>query len=137
MIMTLNPNVAPGGNFNLSKRKILLPIDSSGKGSSTAVEVSDLRRDESEYFYTGSDDVMVFHAPVHGAATSGPSYALSELRKMNGTARAAWHLKTGGFMSAALEVGPAPMRDGQGERVVIGPIRGRDDELVRLYGRLN
>jgi hypothetical protein len=52
---------------------------------------------------------------------------------MNGTANAAWDLKTGGFMSATLEVDAAPNRDGMGGRIIVGQIHGQDDELVRLY----
>ena len=52
---------------------------------------------------------------------------------MNGTAKAAWNLNTGGFMSATLEVDAAPNRDGMGGRIIVGQIHGQDDELVRLY----
>ncbi|WP_414475838.1 polysaccharide lyase family 7 protein [Microvirga sp. M2] len=132
--MSLNPDVAPSGNFSLSDWKITLPVDSSGKTSGEALEVSDLSGYQNgKYFHTGSDGAMVFYAPVDGATTSGSSYARSELREMNGTAKAEWSLKTGGFMSATLEVDAAPMRDGEGRKVVIGQIHGQDDELVRLY----
>jgi hypothetical protein len=86
-----------------------------------------------KYFYTAADGAMTFVAPVNGATTSGSSYARSELREMNGTANAAWDLKTGGFMSATLEVDAAPNRDGMGGRIIVGQIHGQDDELVRLY----
>lgn len=135
--MTLNPNVAPSGNFDLSNWKITLPVDSSGKTSGTAVEVQNLNGYQSKYFYTGSDGAMTFYAPVDGATTSGSSYARSELREMNGSSKAAWTLSTGGFMSATLEVDAAPMRDGQGHKLVIGQIHGEDDELVRLYWQDN
>jgi Ca2+-binding RTX toxin-like protein len=52
---------------------------------------------------------------------------------MNGTERAAWTLKQGGFMSATLEVDAAPNRDGVGGKLVVGQIHGQHDELVRLY----
>ncbi|WP_243374855.1 polysaccharide lyase family 7 protein [Microvirga solisilvae] len=136
--MTLNPNVAPSGNFDLSNWKITLPVDSSGTISGTAVEVQNLSGyQNSKYFYTGPDGAMVFYAPVDGATTSGSSYARSELREMNGSSKAAWNLSTGGFMSATLEVDAAPMRDGQGKKLVIGQIHGQDDELVRLYWQDN
>lgn len=136
--MSLNPNVAPSGNFDLSNWKLTLPVDSSGGFSGTAVEVKDLSGyQNSKYFYTGSDGAMVFYAPVNGATTSGSSYARSELREMNGTSKAAWTLSTGGFMSATLEVDAAPMRDGQGRKIVVGQIHGQDDELVRLYWQDN
>lgn len=132
--MTLNPSVAPGGNFDLSNWKITLPVDASGGISGTAVEVQNLSSyQNSKYFYTGADGAMTFVAAVDGATTSGSSYARSELREMNGTAKAAWNLNTGGFMSATLEVDAAPIRDGMGGRIIVGQIHGQDDELVRLY----
>ncbi|MBJ6124488.1 polysaccharide lyase family 7 protein [Microvirga splendida] len=132
--MTLNPSVAPGGNFDLSNWKITLPVDSSGGLSGNAMEVKNLSTyQNSKYFYTAADGAMTFVAPVDGATTSGSSYARSELREMNGTANAAWNLKTGGFMSATLEVDAAPIRDGMGGRIIVGQIHGQDDELVRLY----
>ncbi len=133
-IMTLKANVAPSGNFDLTNWKLTLPVDSSGKTSGTAIEVKDLNGyQNSKYFYTAPDGAMVFYAAVDGATTSGSSYARSELREMNGTAKAAWKLSTGGFMSATLEVDAAPMRNGQGKKIVVGQIHGEDDELVRLY----
>ncbi|MBB3019114.1 Ca2+-binding RTX toxin-like protein [Microvirga lupini] len=132
--MTLNPSVAPGGNFDLSNWKITLPVDSSGGFSGSAMEVKSLSTyQHSKYFYTAADGAMTFVAPVDGATTSGSSYARSELREMNGTANAAWNLSTGGFMSATLEVDAAPIRDGMGGRIIVGQIHGQDDELVRLY----
>ncbi|WP_457093668.1 polysaccharide lyase family 7 protein [Microvirga sp. P5_D2] len=132
--MTLKSNVAPSGNFDLTNWKITLPVDSSGNTSGTAVEVQNLSGyQNSKYFYTAADGAMTFYAAVDGATTSGSSYARSELREMNGTAKAAWKLSTGGFMSATLEVDAAPTRDGQGKKIVVGQIHGEDDELVRLY----
>jgi hypothetical protein len=132
--MSLNSKAAPSGNFNLSDWKITLPVDQNGSLSGTAVEVQDLNGyQNSKYFYTGSDGAMVFYAPVNGATTKGSSYARSELREMNGSAKAAWDLSKGGFMSATLEVDAAPNRDGIGGRLVVGQIHGQDDELVRLY----
>lgn len=132
--MTLNPSVAPGGNFDLSNWKITLPVDANGGISGTAFEVKDLSTyQNSKYFYTAADGAMTFVAAVDGATTSGSSYARSELREMNGTANAAWNLQTGGFMGATLEVDAAPNREGMGGRIIVGQIHGQDDELVRLY----
>ncbi|MGF9758582.1 polysaccharide lyase family 7 protein [Microvirga sp. 0TCS3.31] len=118
----------------MSNWKITLPVDANGGISGTAMEVKNLSTyQNSKYFYTGADGAMTFVAAVDGATTSGSSYARSELREMNGTANAAWNLKTGGFMSATLEVDAAPNRDGMGGRVIVGQIHGQDDELVRLY----
>ncbi len=112
MIMSLNPTVAPSGTFILSNWKISLPVESSEKISSRSVEIFNLKGYESRYFYTGFDGVMVFRAPVDGAVT-------------------------GGLMPSTLEADAARMRDNRGQRIVIGQIHGRDDELVRLYGQDN
>ncbi|WP_051435110.1 polysaccharide lyase family 7 protein [Microvirga flocculans] len=118
----------------MSNWKITLPVDANGGFSGNALEVKNLAGYQHPlYFYTAADGAMTFVAPVEGATTSGSSYARSELREMNGTATAAWDLKTGGFMSATLEVDAAPLRDGVGGRIVVGQIHGEDDELVRLY----
>lgn len=133
--MALQSGVTPSKNFDLSDWKITLPVDSKGSTSGTAVEVTDLSGyQNSKYFYTGSDGAMVFTASVDGATTSGSKYARSELREMDDGDRAAWNLKTGGFMSATLEVDKAPIKsDGDTGRLVVGQIHGQDDELVRLY----
>jgi len=132
--MSLNPSVAPSGNFDLSNWKITLPVDQNGTLSGTALEVQNLSGyKNSKYFYTGSDGAMVFYAPVDGATTSGSSYARSELREMNGSEKAAWNLSTGGSMGATLEVDAAPNREGVGGKLIVGQIHGQNDELVRLY----
>ena len=133
--MSLNASLTPSGNFNLSNWKITLPVDASGTITGTAVEVTNLSNySRNPFFYTGSDGAMVFRAAVDGATTSGSSYARSELREMNGTARAAWNLSTGGVMTATLEVDAVPTRfDGTMGKVVVGQIHGQNDELVRLY----
>jgi hypothetical protein len=133
--MILDPGTAPSGNFSLSNWKITLPIDAAGGVGGTAIEVKGLSGYlHAQYFYTGNDGAMVFYAPVDGATTSGSKYARSELREMNGTAKAAWSLNQGGVLNATLEVDQVPTRfDGSVGRIVIGQIHGQDDELVRLY----
>lgn len=87
-----------------------------------------------KYFYTGSDGAMIFKAPVEGATTGGSRYARSELREMNGSERAAWPIKQGGFMKATLKVDQAPtLFTGTKGRVIVGQVHGQDEELVRLY----
>ncbi|WP_457093835.1 polysaccharide lyase family 7 protein [Microvirga sp. P5_D2] len=137
--MTLNPDLPPSGNFDLTKWKIGLPIDSNGGYSGTATEVKNLiGYEHPTYFYTGPDGAMVFAAPVEGATTSGSNYARSELLEMNGTVRAAWNLQQGGFMAAALEIDQAPIKfSGVAGRIVVGQIHGLDNELVRLYWENN
>lgn len=137
--MALNRNLAPSGNFSLKNWKLTLPTDVYGNFTGTAVEIKSLAGyRHSQYFYTSSNGAMVFTAPVEGATTSGSRFARSELREMNGTAKAAWSLKQGGSMSATLEVDKVPtLFKGGGGKIVIGQIHGKDDELVRLYWEKN
>src|SRR5262245_51865276 len=120
--------------FNLLNWKLTLPVDSDGGITGTAKEITSLLGYESQYFYDAPDGAMVFKAFAEGATTSGSSYARSELREMNGTAKAAWSLSQGGTMSATLKIDHMPVYDdGSPGRVVIGQIHGGSDELVRLY----
>jgi Ca2+-binding RTX toxin-like protein len=137
--MTLNPDLSPSGNFDLTKWKIGLPIDANGGYSGTATEVKNLiGYEHPTYFYTGPDGAMVFATPVEGATTSGSNFARSELLEMNGTVRAAWNLQQGGVMTASLEIDRAPIKfSGVAGRIVVGQIHGLDNELVRLYWENN
>jgi Ca2+-binding RTX toxin-like protein len=133
--MALSSSLSPGRNFNLAQWKITLPTDRNGYFSGSASEVKNLNGYiNPRYFYTGSDGAMIFMAPVEGATTSGSRYARSELREMNGSERAAWAIKQGGFMKATLEVNQAPtLFNGKTGRVIVGQVHGQDEELVRLY----
>ncbi len=81
----LDPNVPPGGNFNLTNFYLGLPVDSSGgtDGDSASISAALLTAGYSNalYFYSGPDGAMTFWAPVTGATTSGSSYPRSELRE--------------------------------------------------------
>lgn len=82
----LNPDLPPGGNFDLSHFYLGLPVDSSGgtNGESASIPATQLVAGYSNalYFYTGTDGAMTFWAPVTGATTSGSSYPRSELREL-------------------------------------------------------
>lgn len=132
--MSLNPNAVPSTNFDLSNWKLQLPIDVQGSFSGKATEVKTLTNYvHQNYFYTGNDGAMVLSAPVQGATTGGSNYARSELREMNGTAKAEWSLQQGGHLSATLQVDAAPRHnDGTYGKVVLGQVHGIDEELVRL-----
>lgn len=77
---TLNPNLPPSGNFDLSHWRLTLPTGTAGNPDtiSTSRLVSGYT---SQYFYTGSDGAMVFWCPVTGVTTSGSSYPRTELRE--------------------------------------------------------
>ena len=133
--LTSREAVTPSKNFNLIHWKITLPIDRNGAFSGTASEVKNLGGYlHRSYFYKGSDGAMVFKAPVEGATTAGSRYARSELREMNGSERAAWTIKQGGYMKATLEIDQVPaLFNGAKGRIIVGQVHGQDDELARLY----
>ena len=132
--MRLNPNAAPGSNFDLSNWKLQLPIDVKGSFGGKAAEVKELSSYvHRDYFHTGGDGAIVLAAPVNGATTGGSIYARSELREMNGAAPAEWSLAQGGRLTATMQVDAAPAQsDGTYGKIVVGQIHGGDGQLVRL-----
>ncbi|MEU3518506.1 polysaccharide lyase family 7 protein [Streptomyces sp. NPDC006654] len=102
-----NPNVAPGGNFDLSIWQLQEPVGSPG--SPTTIPSSRLQGAngyQDAYFYTDTrDGAMTFWAPEKGVTTPNSSYARSELREMNRDGSAAnWALSGSHRMSATLRV---------------------------------
>jgi hypothetical protein len=118
-------------HFDLTNWKVTLPIaGEEGK----ALEVKQLTRYESPYFFDAPDGAMVFKAPVSGSTTVGSKYPRSELRERADGRDAAWSLKVGGTMTATLKIDSAPVAaDGGPGRIVVGQIHGDDNELVRIY----
>lgn len=102
-----NPNVAPGGNFDLSLWQLQEPVGSPG--SPTTIPSSRLQGAggyQDSYFYTDTrDGAMTFWAPEKGVTTPNSSYARSELREMNrGGGAADWSLSGTHRLSATLRV---------------------------------
>ncbi|SFO55405.1 Hemolysin-type calcium-binding repeat-containing protein [Cohaesibacter marisflavi] len=121
-------------NFDLSAWKLNLPIDFDGGTDGRARTISKLDGYESEFFYDAADGAMVMTASVDGATTGNARYARTELREKDGDESAAWYLSEGGTMTATLRIDEAPTWDnGQDGKIVIGQVRGKVDELVRLY----
>jgi hypothetical protein len=98
----LNPNVAPGGNFNLSIYTLQLP---TGSGTSvTQIPSSQLvganGYTNPAYFWTDkTDGSMTFWDPESGVHTPNSSYARTELRE-NG----AWASSGSNTLSAEVRV---------------------------------
>src|ERR1700712_5465819 len=116
---TLNPNVSPGGNFNLAIWQLQLPVGSPG--SPTTIQPAQLKGaggySNASYFWTDkTDGSMTFWAPEKGVHTPHSSYARSELREMNSNGSAAnWSLAGTHKLSAiraarACHPGPAGCR---------------------------
>jgi hypothetical protein len=104
---SLNPNLPPGGNFDLSLWKLDLPIDKNGEVEE--VQPAQLVGDSGFtdlYFYTNSTDGgMMFFTPEDGAIQSGSAHPRSELREMNADgSEANWPLTGTNSMSATIKV---------------------------------
>ncbi|MDN3359406.1 polysaccharide lyase family 7 protein [Actinomadura sp. DC4] len=105
---SLDPAVAPGGNFNLSVWSLQLPIGSPG--SPTTIPPSQLKGASGytnpAYFWTDKNDgSMTFWDPEAGVTTPNSSYARTELREMNSNGSAAdWALSGTHKLSATLRI---------------------------------
>jgi hypothetical protein len=105
---TLNPNVSPGGNFNLAIWQLQLPVGSPG--APTTIQPAQLKGasgySNPSYFWTDKNDgSMTFWAPEKGVTTPNSNYARSELREMNSNGSAAdWTLAGNHTLSAELRV---------------------------------
>ncbi|MGW1255251.1 polysaccharide lyase family 7 protein [Streptomyces sp. NPDC002513] len=102
-----DPNVAPGGNFDLSIWQLQEPVGSPG--SPTTIPSSRLQGAngyQDAYFYTDTrDGAMTFWAPEKGVTTPNSNYARSELREMNRDGSPAnWSLSGTHQMTATLRV---------------------------------
>jgi hypothetical protein len=104
----LDPNVSPGGNFNLSVWQLQLPVGSPG--SPTTIQPAQLKGasgySNASYFWTDKNDgSMTFWAPEKGVTTPNSNYARSELREMNSNGSAAnWTLAGNHSLNATLRV---------------------------------
>lgn len=81
----LDPNLAPGKNFDLLDWQLTLPISSKEGGRAQTVPEVALENGFSfkPVFYTADDGGMVFLAPNYGATTSkNTKYTRTELREM-------------------------------------------------------
>lgn len=104
----LNPNVAPGGNFDLSVWELQLPIGSPG--APITIGPDELKGPNGytnpAYFWTDKNDgSMTFWDPESGVTTPNSKYPRTELREMNPDGSAAdWPLSGTHTLSARLRV---------------------------------
>ena len=155
----LDPNLAPGANFDLLTWALDTPRTDPDDGFSLRASERELDGGfiDPDYFYTGLDGGMVFKATIFGATTSAnSSFTRSELREM--LRRGNTSIKTqgvnlnnwvlgyqpipprtvggrGGLLQATLKVNQVTTTGSQLHtgRVVIGQIHADDDEPIRLY----
>lgn len=107
----LNVNVAPGGNFDLSRWGLQEPIGSPGSPTSignTALQGPSGFQDA--YFFTDpTDGAMTFWDPELGVTTANSNYPRSELRELNTDgSNANWPIAGTNTLSASLAVTQVP-----------------------------
>ncbi|WP_426503683.1 polysaccharide lyase family 7 protein [Dactylosporangium sp. McL0621] len=136
----LNPNVAPGGNFDLSIWQLQLPTGSPG--SPTQIPPSQLKGANGyvnpAYFFTDkTDGSMTFWAPEKGVTTPNSNYARSELREMNADGSAAdWRLAGSHKLSATLRI-PSVTKNVCVGQIHLGTGGSSTKPLLELYYRPN
>jgi hypothetical protein len=117
----LNPNIPPGGNFNLSIWSLQLP---TGSGSSIAIippaqlAGADGYTDTNYFFTDKTDGAMTFVDPATGALTSGSLHCRTELREMS-----TWAATGTNIMSVTGEL--VRVGGGPGGHVTVGQVFDR------------
>jgi Alginate lyase len=107
----LNPQVAPGGNFDLSLWELQEPVGSPGSPTTilpAALEGPNGYHDT--YFFTDpTDGAMTFWDPENGVTTANSDYPRCELRELNANGTAAnWPIAGTNTLSATVEVVKVP-----------------------------
>lgn len=158
-IFGLDPNVAPGQNFELIDWALDTPEVDPSDGFAQRTQEGALANFSDEFFYTASDGGMVFRSTLSGATTSAnSSFTRSELREMlrrgntsfstQGVGPNNWLLGyqpdpgtttggRGGLLKGTLAINQVSTTgsDFQIGRMVFGQIHASSDEPLRLYYR--
>ncbi|MFI6344669.1 polysaccharide lyase family 7 protein [Streptomyces sp. NPDC050560] len=134
-----DPDVAPGGNFDLSVWELQEPV--GNPGSPTTIPSSRLQGADGfqdAYFYTDTrDGAMTFWAPEKGVTTPNSNYARSELREMNRDGSAAdWSLGGSHQLRATLRVVSVTQNVCVGQ-IHLGSGGSSTKPLVELYYHAN
>lgn len=135
----VGPNVAPGGNFDLSLWELQLPIGSAN--SPTTIPPAQLEGPngfQDKYFYTDTTDgSMTFWDPEKGVTTPGSKYPRSELREMTSSgAPANWSIPGTHKLSATLKVTKVPDHVAVGQ-IHLGNSSGSSKPLLELFYHAN
>jgi len=115
----LDPNVAPGGNFDLSVWELQEPVGSAGSPTTILpAQLEGAKGFQDTYFFTDpTDGSMSFWDPENGVTTANSNYPRSELREMTaGGAAANWSSSGTNTLSATLKVTQVP------DHVAVGQI---------------
>jgi len=108
---SLRVDVAPGGNFDLSRWELQEPVGAAGNPTTISpAALSGPNGYHDSYFFTDpSDGAMTFWDPENGVTTANSSYPRSELREMNPDGTAAnWPLSGTNTLTATLAVTQVP-----------------------------
>lgn len=107
----LDPGVAPGGNFDLTRWELQLPTGSAGSPTTiTPAKLKGASGFTDSYFFTNkTDGSMSFWDPENGVTTPNSNYSRSELREMNtdGSA-AAWSIPGTHTLTATVKATEIP-----------------------------
>jgi hypothetical protein len=107
----LSPNVAPGGNFDLSVWELQEPVGSAGDPTTipSAQLVGPSGYHDIYFFTDPTDGSMSFWDPENGVTTANSDYPRSELREMTTAGAAANWMSTGtNTMSATVKATMVP-----------------------------
>lgn len=131
----LSTSVAPGGNFDLSRWELQLPIGSPG--SPTTISPTQLEGSKGftdKYFFTNkTDGSMSFWDPENGVKTPNSNFARSELREMNADGSpAAWLAPGTHTLSATLKITQVPDHVAVGQ-IHLGQNSGSTKPLLELF----
>lgn len=139
-ITSLNPNVRPSSNFNLTQWNLTLPLPlGGGKSDAISIGASTVNGSPTKntgysilpYFGTESTTgAMVFFAPLNGATTPSSNFPRCEFLEALPGSPSTWTLKrfASNTLTASLLVSQVP----PSKRVVIGQIH--DTGKTDIYG---
>jgi hypothetical protein len=102
----LDPNAAPGGNFDLSIWQLQEPVGSPGAPTTfSPAQLEGAKGHQDKYFFTDpTDGSMTFWDPEDGVTTANSDYPRSELREMTASGAAAnWSSPGTHTLSATLK----------------------------------
>lgn len=143
VLAELNPDLPPGGNFDLENWNITIPVDANNsvKGKPLTILPSALSGPNGysnpPSFYTDTDGAMTMRPPLNGATSGGSKHPRSELREMIDPSSnyINWDSSGTALLDAQLRVMQVPSKDGT---VIVGQVHGHGSApLVLVYYKYN
>lgn len=123
----------PSDLLDLKNWYLGLPVNTAHEGNPDNIYQPELTGYEQRpwFYLNDAKDGVVFRANVDGATTENSAYPRSELREMNGSAKAAWDGKKGTHtmeIRQAITMTPKVKPD-----VIAGQIHGTSDDLMQIH----